>query len=168
LILNGAGARLFEQITAANVNVGLPSCSTTASIRRRSSRNGSAAVGLRFTGNFDIKEARDLSIVLRAGALPAPVEILEERDGGAFVRKRFDSPRRDLVRGRRQLGYHLYDRLLPRSRGHWLTSRCYFTFCSCWRFWPLSSRADDAGIAGIVLICRYGVDANVLINERIP
>ena len=33
-------------------------------------------------GNFDIKTAKDLAIVLRAGALPAPVKILEERTVG--------------------------------------------------------------------------------------
>ena len=34
------------------------------------------------TGNFTMEEARDLAIVLRAGALPAPVKILEERTVG--------------------------------------------------------------------------------------
>jgi preprotein translocase subunit SecD len=36
----------------------------------------------RITGNFTTEEARDLAIVLRAGALPAPVQILEERTVG--------------------------------------------------------------------------------------
>jgi hypothetical protein len=39
------------------------------------------------TGSFDIKEARDLAIVLRAGALPAPVAVAEERTIGPSLGK---------------------------------------------------------------------------------
>ena len=54
------------------------------------------------TGSFDIKEARDLAIVLRAGALPAPVSIAEERTVGPSLEKtRFT--RHALVHRRRAL-----------------------------------------------------------------
>src|SRR5438067_7036818 len=82
LILNGAGARLFEQITAANVKrrlaIVLDNRVYSAPVIQERIGGGRASI----TGNFDIKEARDLSIVLRAGALPAPVEIAEERTVG--------------------------------------------------------------------------------------
>src|SRR6185312_1223871 len=82
LILNGAGARLFEQITAANVKrrlaIVLDNRVYSAPVIQERIGGGRASI----TGNFDLKEARDLSIVLRAGALPAPVEILEERTVG--------------------------------------------------------------------------------------
>ena len=39
------------------------------------------------TGSFTMDEARDLAIVLRAGALPAPVKILEERTVGPSLGK---------------------------------------------------------------------------------
>ncbi|HEX5607191.1 MAG TPA: protein translocase subunit SecD, partial [Candidatus Binatia bacterium] len=82
LILNGAGARLFEQITAANVKrrlaIVLDNRVYSAPVIQERIGGGRASI----TGNFDLKEARDLSIVLRAGALPAPVEIAEERTVG--------------------------------------------------------------------------------------
>ena len=82
LILNNAGGRLFEQITAANVKrrlaIVLDNRVYSAPVIQERIGGGRASI----TGNFDIKEARDLSIVLRAGALPAPVEIAEERTVG--------------------------------------------------------------------------------------
>jgi preprotein translocase subunit SecD len=82
LILNNSGARLFEQITAANVKrrlaIVLDNRVYSAPVIQERIGGGRASI----TGNFDLKEARDLSIVLRAGALPAPVEIAEERTVG--------------------------------------------------------------------------------------
>ena len=82
LILNDQGARLFEQITAANVKrrlaIVLDNNVYSAPVIQERIGGGRASI----TGSFDIKEARDLSIVLRAGALPAPVEIVEERTVG--------------------------------------------------------------------------------------
>ena len=101
LILNGQGARLFEQITAANVKrrlaIVLDNRVYSAPVIQERIGGGRASI----TGNFDIKEARDLSIVLRAGALPAPVEIARRAHRRAFVGQRLDSPGRDLVRRRR-------------------------------------------------------------------
>ena len=82
LILNSTGARLFEQITAANVKrrlaIVLDNRVYSAPVIQERIGGGRASI----TGSFDIKEARDLAIVLRAGALPAPVEIVEERTVG--------------------------------------------------------------------------------------
>src|SRR5258705_4120499 len=79
LILNGAGARLFEQITAANVKrrlaIVLDNRVYSAPVIQERIGGGRASI----TGNFGIKEARGLSIVFRAGALAAPVVILERR-----------------------------------------------------------------------------------------
>src|SRR5215470_10959912 len=82
LILNARGARLFEQITAANVKrrlaIVLDNRVYSAPVIQERIGGGRASI----TGSFDIKEARDLAIILRAGALPAPVEIAEERTVG--------------------------------------------------------------------------------------
>ena len=86
LILNPTGARLFEQITVANVKRRLAIVLTTACIGAgHQERIGGGRASI--TGNFDLKEARDLAIVLRAGALPAPVEIVEERTVGPSLGK---------------------------------------------------------------------------------
>ncbi|MGH9896790.1 MAG: preprotein translocase subunit SecD, partial [bacterium] len=82
LILNPGGARIFERITAENVGrrlaIVLDNRVYSAPVIKERIGGGRASI----TGSFDIKEARDLAIVLRAGALPAPVEIVEERTVG--------------------------------------------------------------------------------------
>ena len=102
LILNSKGARDFEKITSENVKrrlaIVLDNKVYSAPVIQERIGGGRASI----TGSFDIKEARDLSIVLRAGALPAPVEIARRADGGTFVGQRFDSPRRYLLYGRRR------------------------------------------------------------------
>ena len=76
------GARLFERITEANVKkrlaIVLDGHIYSAPVIQEKIGGGRA----RITGNFTADEAHDLAIVLRAGALPAPVQILEERTVG--------------------------------------------------------------------------------------
>jgi len=76
------GARIFERITEENVKkrlaIVLDKKIYSAPVIQEKIGGGEA----RITGNFTMDEARDLSIVLRAGALPAPVRILEERTVG--------------------------------------------------------------------------------------
>jgi preprotein translocase subunit SecD len=76
------GARLFETITAENTGkrlaIVLDNKVASAPVIQEKIAGGKA----RITGRFTMDEARDLAIVLRAGALPAPVKILEERSVG--------------------------------------------------------------------------------------
>lgn len=76
------GARIFERITEANVNkrlaIVLDKNVYSAPVIQEKIAGGQA----RITGRFTDAEARDLAIVLRAGALPAPVNVLEERTVG--------------------------------------------------------------------------------------
>jgi preprotein translocase subunit SecD len=69
------GARRFERITADNVGkrlaIVLDDTVYSAPVIRERISGGQAQI----TGSFTIEEARDLAIVLRAGALPAPVRI---------------------------------------------------------------------------------------------
>jgi signal peptidase I len=76
------GAKLFEQITGANVKkrlaIILDNNVYSAPVIQERIAGGRAQI----TGRFDTKEASDLAIVLRSGALPAPVKILEQRTVG--------------------------------------------------------------------------------------
>jgi preprotein translocase subunit SecD len=76
------GARLFERITAENVGkrlaIVLDDTIYSAPVIRERIAGGQAQI----TGSFTIEEASDLAIVLRAGALPAPVRIEENRTIG--------------------------------------------------------------------------------------
>jgi preprotein translocase subunit SecD len=89
------GARIFERITADNVNnrlaIVLDNNVYSAPVIQEKIAGGQA----RITGRFTTEEARDLAIVLRAGALPAPVNILEERTVGPSLGA--DSIRKGLI-----------------------------------------------------------------------
>jgi len=79
---NAAGARAFSEVTEANVGKRLAivldgNIHSAPQIRERIP-SGRAQI----TGGFSTDEATDLAIVLRAGALPAPVQVLEERTVG--------------------------------------------------------------------------------------
>ncbi|HEX4996208.1 MAG TPA: preprotein translocase subunit SecD, partial [Methylomirabilota bacterium] len=79
---NAAGARAFSDLTDANVGKRLAivldgNVHSAPQIRERIP-SGRAQI----TGGFSTDEATDLAIVLRAGALPAPVQVLEERTVG--------------------------------------------------------------------------------------
>ncbi len=81
------GARIFEEITGANVRkrlaIVLDNKVYSAPVIQERIAGGSA----RITGDFTVEEAHDLAIVLRAGALPAPVKIVEERTVGPSLGK---------------------------------------------------------------------------------
>jgi len=76
------GARTFERITGENVKkrlaIVLDDKVYSAPVIQERIPGGTA----RITGNFTTQEAHDLAIILRAGALPAPVHIIEERTVG--------------------------------------------------------------------------------------
>ena len=80
--LNPAGARAFAALTEANVGrrlgIILDGNVHSAPVIRERIPSGQAQI----TGGFTSEEATDLAIVLRAGALPAPVQVLEERTVG--------------------------------------------------------------------------------------
>ncbi|MDY7038555.1 MAG: preprotein translocase subunit SecD, partial [Thermodesulfobacteriota bacterium] len=75
LSFNARGAKLFEKITGANIEkrlaIVLDNNVYSAPVIRDRIPGGKAQI----TGRFTMDEARDLAIVLRAGALPAPVKI---------------------------------------------------------------------------------------------
>jgi len=82
LTLNSSGAKLFRQITAANVgrNLSIILDSTVYSSPRINEAIGGGHASI--TGGFTFEQAHELAVVLRAGALPAPLSVLEERTVG--------------------------------------------------------------------------------------
>jgi preprotein translocase subunit SecD len=167
LILNASGARLFEQITAANVKrrlaIVLDNRVYSAPVIQERIGGGRASI----TGSFDIKEARDLAIVLRAGALPAPVEIAEERTVGPSLGQ--DSIQKGLISfivG----GSIVVLFMIIYYKGAGLVAVGALIFNILYMLAILAgfqAVLTLPGIAGIVLTVGMAVDANVLINERI-
>ena len=111
--LTGRGGALFADITGANVGRQLAivldnKVQSAPTIHERIPR-GQASI----TGTFTEEDAQDLAIVLRAGALPAPVNIIEERTVGPSLGQ--DSIDKGLHAGadRHAPGRRLHGHLLP-------------------------------------------------------
>jgi preprotein translocase subunit SecD len=166
LVLNDRGARLFEKITGENVGrrlaIILDGTVYSAPVIREKIGGGRASI----TGSFDIKEARDLAIVLRAGALPAPVTIAEERTVGPSLGK--DSIRQGILSFAAggtliivfMAIYYKFAGLLANIA---VMLNVVFLLAALAAF---EATLTMPGIAGIVLTVGMAVDANVLINER--
>ncbi|MEI8355315.1 MAG: protein translocase subunit SecD, partial [Deltaproteobacteria bacterium] len=94
---NSLGAKLFDQITAANVGkrfaIVLDNNIYSAPVIRERISGGSAQI----SGSFNEREAADLAIVLRAGALPAPVKIIQNVTVGPSLGQ--DSIHKGLIAG---------------------------------------------------------------------
>lgn len=119
------------------------------------------------SGNFDLTTARDLAIVLRAGALPAPIHIIEERTvGPSLGRDSIEQGVRSLLVG--GLLVVLFMAYYYRGAGivadTALLLNVLFLMAILAGF---GATLTLPGIAGIVLTMGMAVDANVLINERI-
>ena len=166
LMLNDRGSRLFEKITGDNVGrqlaIVLDNTVYSAPVIREKIGGGRASI----TGNFDIKEARDLAIVLRAGALPAPVTIAEERTVGPSLGK--DSIRQGIlsfvVGGALIVVFMiLYYKFAGLLADLAVILNVVLLLAALAAF---EATLTMPGIAGIVLTIGMAVDANVLINER--
>ena len=117
--------------------------------------------------NLTPEEARDLAIVLRAGALPAPVKILEERTVGPSLGT--DSINKGLLAG--LIGSVLIIIFMSiYYKGSGIVADIALLFNIVMIFGGLAAfqaTLTMPGIAGIVLTIGMAVDANVLIFERI-
>jgi len=161
------GARLFERITEENVKkrlaIVLDDNVYSAPVIQEKIAGGQA----RITGNFTTEEARDLAIVLRAGALPAPVQILEERTVGPSLGT--DSIRMGLlsmcVGGLLVVLFMaVYYKLSGIVADFALILNILLIAGGLAGF---GATLTLPGIAGIILTIGMAVDANVLIFERI-
>ena len=161
------GARLFEQVTAQNIKkrlaIVLDGKVNSAPVIQDKISGGKAQI----TGRYTTDEARDLAIVLRAGALPAPVKIIEERTVGPSlgkdsIEKGFKSM---LIGGIIVIIFMaIYFGLSGVIADLALLLNIIFIMAGLAFF---SATLTLPGIAGIILTIGMSVDANVLIFERI-
>ncbi len=167
LEFDSRGAKIFEQITANNVGkrlaIVLDNVVRSAPVIREKISGGEAQI----TGSFTMEEASDLALVLRAGALPAPVKILQNITIGPSLGK--DSIRRGIIAGLiGALVVILFTSIYYRVSGviavFALILNIYFLLALLSAF---RATLTLPGIAGIILSIGMGVDSNVLIFERI-
>jgi len=161
------GARIFGEVTEQNVGKHLAIIldGNVYSAPRMNERiPGGRAV---ITGQFTVDDARDLAIVLRAGALPAPVVILEERTVGPSLGA--DSVRRGITAIVASavvvvLFMMVYYRLAGLIADVALTLNLLILLACMAAF---GATLTLPGIAGIALTIGMAVDTNILIFERI-
>jgi len=161
------GARIFEQITAENVNrraaIVLDDNVYSAPTIRERIAGGAATI----TGDFTPDEAADLAIVLRAGSLPASVEILQKWTVSPTLGT--DSIRKGLMSI--AFGFCLvivFMILYFRFSGIVANIALIMNLVVIMGVLALfQATLTLPGIAGIVLTIGMAVDANVLIFERI-
>jgi preprotein translocase subunit SecD len=167
LTLNSRGAKIFDEVTGENVQrqlaIILDNQVYSAPTIQERIPGGTA----RITGSFEFREARDLAIVLRTGALPAPVNIQEERTVGPSLGR--DSIRYGLtsfaIGGSLVILFMvLYYKFAGLIADLALVFNVLFLLAALAAF---QASLTLPGIAGIVLTTGMAVDANVLINERI-
>jgi len=161
------GARVFERITGDNVGkrlaIVLDDKVYSAPVIRDKISGGKAQI----TGAFSMDDAKDLAIVLRAGALPAPVKILEERTVGPSLGKdSIDQGFTSMVIGLSiiLILVALYYRLSGLIADIALLLNIPFIMGGLALF---GATLTLPGIAGVILSIAMSVDANVLIYERI-
>jgi preprotein translocase subunit SecD len=161
------GARIFERITGDNVNkrlaIVLDNHVYSAPVIQEKIAGGQA----RITGRFTTEEARDLAIILRAGALPAPVNILEERTVGPSLGA--DSIRKGLlsmiIGG---LLVIIFMVIYYKTAGLIADVALFLNILLIGAgLAGLQATLTLPGIAGIILTIGMAVDANVIIFERI-
>ncbi len=167
LKFNAHGASDFERITGENVKkrmaIVLDGMVHSAPVIQEKISGGQAQI----SGSFTMDEAKDLAIVLRAGALPAPVHIIEERTVGPSLG--LDSIRMGIwstvIGGLLVVVFMLvYYKLSGIIANFALMLNLVILLGVLAAF---HATLTLPGIAGIVLTIGMAVDANVLIFERI-
>lgn len=163
---NATGARKFADVTTENVGkpfaIVLDNKVITAPVIRSPILGGSGII----SGNFTVQSANDLALLLRAGALPAPLKVIEERSVGPSLGA--DS----IAAGTKAsiiaivlvitfmiLFYGLFGLFANIA----MLINAFMTLSLLALF---EATLTLPGIAGIVLTVGMAVDANVLIYER--
>ncbi len=167
LTFNKAGARIFSRLTGANIDkklaIVLDGVVHSAPVIRTKIRDGRA----RITGIRELDEAKALAIVLRAGSLPAPLLILEERTLGPTLGE--DSVRKgilSIIIG--SLMIALFVAFYYRGSGLIALAAVILNlFLLMAAMATVRATLTLPGIAGIILTVGMAIDANVLIFERI-
>jgi preprotein translocase subunit SecD len=171
LTLDATGARIFKEVTRESVGKRMAILLiekgkgevVTAPVIRSEIGGGRVQI----SGRMTTVEANDVALLLRAGALAAPMEIIEERTvgpslGAENIQKGFDST----IYGFAALS--LFIILYYTAFGVFST----LALCSNLLFLiallsMLQATLTLPGIAAIALTLGMAIDANVLINERI-
>ncbi len=165
--LDNVGARRFAELTKENIGrpfaIVLDGKVITAPVIRSAITGGSGEI----SGSFTSAEANDLALLLRAGALPAPLKVIEERTVGPDLGS--DSIAMGVSTG--VIGAALVFVFMVAIYGSWGLIACVGLAANIGLVFGVLSLFGATltlpGIAGFILSVGMAVDANILINERI-
>ena len=165
--MNSEGAREWARITGSNIGkrcaIVLDGVVYSAPKIESKIPNGSS----RITGSANLDEAKLLEIVLKAGALPAPVDILEQRTVGPSLGQ--DSIRQGFNSS--MIGFVLIGIFMAfyyKVGGSFSAVALFVTILNLLGILAgFGATLTLPGIGGIVLTMGMAVDANVIIYERI-
>jgi preprotein translocase subunit SecD len=167
ITFDAKGGREFERITGENVKkrmaIVLDNSIYSAPVIQERISGGRAQI----TGTFSTQEANDLAIVLRAGALPAPLKIIQDLTvGPSLGQDSIDKGvQATLIAGAMVVAFMVvYYKLSGVIADFALVLNLV---CLIGALSALNATLTLPGIAGIVLTIGMGVDSNVLIFERI-
>jgi SecD/SecF fusion protein len=165
--MNRSGARIFSRVSGANIGKRLAIILDSKVVSAPTIQSKIPDGRGRITGIGEMEEAKMISIVLRAGALPAPVSILEERTVGPSLGKdSISSGTFAAVLGAVLVVafMFLYYKAAGLVADFALALNILILLAALAQF---RFTLTMPGIAGIVLTIGMAVDANVLIFERI-
>ncbi len=166
LSFNADGAKRFEEVTAANVKkrlaIILDNTVYSAPVIQERIAGGNAQI----TGSFTMEEAKDLSIVLKAGALPAPLKMLQNVTVGPSLG-------RDSIEAGKMAGIMGTIAVIIFMIFYYRLSGVIADFALLLNIIlllgamaSLNATLTLPGIAGIILAIGMAVDSNVLMFER--
>ena len=164
---NAEGAKRFEEITGANVKkrlaIILDNNVYSAPVIQEKIAGGSAQI----TGNFTMDEAKDLAIVLRAGALPAPLKMLQNVTVGPTLGS--DSIKAGKIAGIiGTIAVIIFMFIYYKGSGLIADFALVLNLILLFGAMAfLNATLTLPGIAGVILAVGMAVDSNVLMFERI-
>ena len=161
------GTRAFAAVTRANVGhrfaIVLDNKVIEAPVIRTPITGGEGQI----TGNFDVQKASDLALLLRAGALPAPLNVIEQRSIGPSLGA--DSIHAGIIS--LAIGFFMVVLFMVLFYGRfgWYANAALFAnlVLMVAILSLFEATLSLPGMAGMLLTLGMAVDANILINERI-
>ena len=164
---NRAGGRRFSQFTTQHVGDYIAIILDDEVVSAPVVRDRIGASGVIEMGNADLSEAGDLALVLRAGALPAKLRVMEERTVGPSLGQ--DSIDRGKIAGViAMVGVLLIMILYYRTAGVLaVLALGVYSMLVLGGLAAIGATLTLPGMAGLILSVGMAVDANVLIFERI-
>lgn len=163
---NAAGARIFDEVTGANVKkrlaIILDNVVYSSPVIQERISGGHAQI----TGRFSLEDAKDLSIVLRSGALPAPLKMLQNVTvGPSLGRDSIEAGKLAGIIG--TIAVIVFMIIYYRFSGLIADLALIFNIILLLgAMASLNATLTLPGIAGIILAIGMAVDSNVLMFER--